>query len=185
MYPVQSRPGSYWRSNDQADIRLNTSAPEKPETIEVFDFEYPPGPLLIPIASLRFVNAGIFGEPRPCSFDPETKWSGDVYRYGVYLSEKNPDELRPVILRTPSDIEGYSVEGIIFPGYTTDLWSVIAVGLLPPQLWDMCHTIMQYGSSMQKCTEARIYQAFAEGRLIKKKWKGNTSIKILPIKPAL
>jgi hypothetical protein len=49
----------------------------------------------------------------------------------------------------------------------------------------MCHTIMQYGSSMQKCTEARIYQAFAEGRLTKKELQGNTCIETLPIKPAL
>jgi hypothetical protein len=181
MNPVQSHPGSYWRSNDPADIRLNTSAPEKPETIEVFDFDSNSGPHQISIASLRFVNAGIFGEGRPCSFNSKVKWTGDSYRYGVYLFEEDPDEMRPVILET----DGGGTRGIIFPAYTTDLWSVIAVGLLPPQLWDMCHSIMKYGASMQKCTETRIYQAFAEGRLIKKKWKGNTSIKILPIKPAL
>jgi hypothetical protein len=181
MNPVQSSPGSYWHSNDPADISLNTSAPEKPETIEVFDFDSNSGPCQISIASLRFVNAGIFGDGRLCSFVSKTKWSGAAYRYGVYLSEENPEEMRPVILET----HGGGTQGIIFPAYTTDLWSVIAVGLLPPQLWDMCHSIMKYGTSMQKCAETRIYQAFAEGRLIKKKRKGNIYIETLPIKSAL
>lgn len=155
MNPIQSAPGSYWQSDDEACIWLNASPIEKPETIEVFKSDASKsssGLVTISLESLRFISAGIFGEIRPCSFNSKATWTGNSYRYGVYLSEegtylsaKDPDKPRPVILET----YGSETHGIMFPAYTTDLWSVIAVGLLPEQLWDMCHTIMQYGTNMQ------------------------------------
>ena len=184
MNPIQSHPGSYWHSDDAADIWLNTFAAEKPETIKVFESdasESSSGLVTIPLAPLRFINAGIFGEGRPCSFNSKSKWTGDSHRYGVYFFEEDPNKQHPVILET----HGGGTQGVMFPSYTTDLWSVIAVGLLPEQLWDMCHNIMQYGANMQRATEKRIHSAFVEDRLIKRRRHGNVYVETKPVEPLL
>ena len=42
-------------------------------------------PVNIPIADLTYIGAGLFGEARPSSISANIKWSGDSYKFGIYL----------------------------------------------------------------------------------------------------
>jgi hypothetical protein len=146
-----------------------------PEMIEVFDsgaLSAHAYPHLISINKLKFLAAGLFGPGRPCGFDSRTKWTGNSYRYGVYLFEYRDGRLQPVILRCC----GSGASGVMFSDHAAETWKALASSLIPEQLWDVCHGIMELSDNMQFYTQARIHHEFAEGRLVKRRRHGNVYI---------
>lgn len=85
MIPTQDHPGQYWRSADAADIWLNEAGAEAPKVVTC---QTPQGGQAITkVDELELLGAGLFGAGRPC-LDGSAKWTGDAYRYGVYMGHK-------------------------------------------------------------------------------------------------
>jgi hypothetical protein len=103
MIPTQERPGQYWMSGDRAELWFSESGPEAPKTITCLTPHG--GQAITKVDELELLGAGLFGEGRPC-LGGSAKWTGDCYRYGVYLGHKAYSG--PSIVETKNNIPNWT-----------------------------------------------------------------------------
>lgn len=122
-----------------------------------------------------------FGEGRPCGFAPRdtTKWTGDSYRYDIFEREGQ------MALRWWNGSgEGWLIAEKKDHRSETCLLSMIAAMPDEARRWDACHFIWQaaHKSALAAArAEGRRYaQAFVEGRLKKRRRKGEVRVEIAP-----
>lgn len=173
MTPVQERPGCVWQSNDSADLWFNESGPEAPKTITC---QTPHGGQAITkVDELELIGVGLFGESRPC-LGGATKWTGNCYRYGVYLGHKAYSGPAIIILQH----SGGGMVGLQLDSTTSaESWQFLAKTLPPEMLWNVCHELFEFHQQALDGQKRSIFAAFIEGRLKKsRKRKGVISVSI-------
>lgn len=148
----------YWYKTDS--IRLD-GAPTPPTELIAYSIGHTgivqPSTRTIQIADLTFIGAGIFGEPRDSGFGNKTQWTGDSYRYGIYIVSSDPR--RHVIIRQ----DGGGIYTYLDHSFTN--WPAICRLLPNERLWDLCQTIGHTFHQGRESERRRIYNQFANGRL--------------------
>jgi hypothetical protein len=166
MIPTQQANGHYWRTGDAADLSLGESGAIPPRLVQAFRIGHS-GLVLSPSVSvdlqeLNLLAKGFFGEARGTE---GRKWTGDAYRYAVYTTNSKH---RVVIIRMDgSGTRFYLVDEL----EAEDTWTQLAK--LPSMLlWNLCSSVCHTYHRGQDEAKARIFQAFADGRLKKHKVRG-------------
>ena len=172
MIPTQDHPGQYWRSADAADIWLNEAGAEAPKVVTC---QTPQGGQAITkVDELELLGAGLFGAGRPC-LDGSAKWTGDAYRYGVYMGHKPYSGPAIIILQH----SGAGMVGLQLDFTTSgDTWRHLAATTSPEILWNLCHELFELHREALEGQKRSIFAAFAEGRLKKSKRKGHYTVTI-------
>jgi len=171
MIPTQERPGQYWMSGDRAELWFSESGPEAPKTIACLTPHG--GQAITKVDELELLGAGLFGEGRPC-LGGSAKWTGDCYRYGVYLGHKAYSGPAIVILQH----SGGGMVGLQLDSTTSaETWKHLAATLSPEMLWNACHELFEFHQQALDGQKRSIFAAFIEGRLKKsRKQKGVISV---------
>ena len=173
MIPTQDRPGTYWISDDPATIWFNEAGPECPAVITC---QTPQGgTATVRVDDLKFIGAGLFGEGRPC-LGGNAKWTGNSYRYGIYLAHKPYSGPAIVILQS----SGGGMEGLLLSSTTSaEMWQHLAANTKPEMLWNFCHELYELRREALEGVKRSIFAAFIEGRLKRsRKRKGVISVTI-------
>lgn len=168
MKPTQKHPGYYWTSDDDAKIVLKDAGPTQPLTVRCYNMQdhLNRGSFRdVPLATLEYLAAGIFGEPR----GKTTRWTGDSHRYGIY---RNPNGLYKngiVILAC----HGGGCEGYVFDNVVAgETWEHIAATFKPEMVWNICNQIAHAYKASRDAERARNFEGFATGTLIRRKRNG-------------
>jgi hypothetical protein len=170
-----------WKTEDLVQIFFQGVS--KPTTVEAFIVGHTgivkPISVPIPLPELEFIGAGLFGEARPCSFSSTTKWTGDAYKYGIYRRVNRIEREQIVVLRQDgSGIHAYVAEG----SSGRELWEHLCASLRQEQLWDLCHMLTGTHEKARKDASSErqglIFRAFTEGRLVKRKIRGQSTYKV-------
>jgi hypothetical protein len=179
MTPTQERLGCYWRTDDAADLFFNESGRAQPQTIRCYNMS----DLLnrgeardVPVASLEFLAAGLFGEGRPCCFDSTVKWTGAAYRYGIY---RNPMGLHRdgIVL-----LEGHGggLFGYAFDDTTSgETWTALIKTCSRELLWNICHQIAETYRAARAAEGALFRRAIAEKRIVVSRRGGRATVSVL------
>jgi hypothetical protein len=177
MKPTQERAGCYWQSNDSADIWLNDSGVEPPTTISCMTPNG--GTAIVKIDEMEFIGAGLFGEGRPSPGLEGVKWTGNSYRYGIYLTPKPYSNQAVAILES----SGGGMRGLFLDRtISADMWKHLAATSTPEMLWNICHELHELHRAALDGEKRRVYAAFIEGRL--KKTRRNRQIYVTEVSAA-
>lgn len=169
-----------------------------PETIEAFLAGHvclvKPQTETIKLDSLEFVRTVEFGEARPSGGGSSSKWTGDNYKFYVFIchNEFKSDSL--VLMQSSGGgyrwyvFESRDFRDMIlrFCGHGPPSGGVLAGflnGELPePRLWDLLYQLLGTYQEAAKQgylkAQQEIYAAFVEGRLKKKKQRGQNAFKV-------
>jgi hypothetical protein len=152
-------------TDDLASLCFSEAGPQPPATVRCYnmrDFHNRGEISEIPIISLEFLAAGIFGEGRPAWPGSTTKWTGDSHRYGVYRSPAGSYKNGIVLLET----HGGGMFGYAFDNAeTADTWDGITAILRPEMIWNVCRQITKVYHAARELERAVVYRAFIEGRV--------------------
>jgi hypothetical protein len=127
--------------------------------------------VIVEVAALDFLGAGLFGEGRPCSFNSAVKWTGDSYRYGIYAV--NGHAGRHVIIRN----DGGGIYVYLDAGHTD--WNTLCSLLPPERLWDLCQVIGHTYHQGRDHERQRLYRLFAQGGIKRTKIRGQNAYRII------
>ena len=179
MHPTQAHPGHYWKTNDPADLAFNEAGPDQPQTIRCYnmqdhlnrgEFRH------VPIAGLEFLAAGHFGEARSSRPGSTTKWTGSSHRYGIY---RNPSGLYKngivVLERHGGGMVGYAFDNLV----AGETWDHIAANFSPEMIWNLCNQIAHAYRTARDAERHIAYQAFAEGRLKKRRRQNKIYVEVI------
>jgi hypothetical protein len=86
---IQETPGCNYRTDDAAQIYFRGSPSGAPTHIRCSGIGYTLSAhscaeFNVELAPFELIGVGNFGEGRPCSGSPATKWTGRSHKYGVY-----------------------------------------------------------------------------------------------------
>jgi hypothetical protein len=136
-----------------------------------------PEQVKLEVAQLKFLGAGLFGAPRPCSFNSATSWTGDSYRYGIYAMVNNTN--RHAIIRN----DGGGIYIYLDAGHTN--WPALCAALPPERLWDLCQVIGHTYHQGRDHERQRLYTLFAAGGLKRQKLRGRDAYRVTEALPHL
>lgn len=132
-------------------------------------------------AEWTHVCSARFGDGRPCGFSSKdtTKWSGDSYRYDIFTRE---DQM--ALRWWNGGGQGWLIAARKDRRSETCLLSMIAEMHVEARRWDACHFIWEAAHKSAAAGElggeTRIYEAFLEGRLKKRRRNGAVHVEIIP-----
>ncbi len=131
----------------------------------------------VPVASLQYLAAGIFGEPRS-SVTATIRWSGDSHRYGIYR-HLSPHTHQSIVLleRHNGGMVGYHFE----QSYAIETWETLARTLVPELIWNLCNQFAETYHAARAAERGDMYCALLEGRM--KKRSRNPAIRSVPAIP--
>jgi hypothetical protein len=179
MQPTQAHPGHYWRTDDEAHLCFNEAGPEQPQTIRCYnmhDYINRGETREVPVSALEFLGAGIFGEARPSGLGPTTRWTGDSHRYGIYRNSSGLYRDGIVML----ECHGGGMVGYAFDSKTAgETWERIVASFPPEIIWNLCNQIADAHRATQEAVRRRVYQAFVEGRLKKRRRHNQIYVELL------
>ncbi len=168
MTPVQDHPGHYWRTNDPANLDFNGAGEEAPQFVRCFsmnDYINRGEARDVPVASLEYLAAGIFGEPRPSVTAP-IRWSGDSHRYGIYRNPSTYGRHSIILLeRHGGGMVGYQFDQC----YAIETWEALARTLAPEMIWNLCNQIAESYHASRVAERSNMHRAFLEGRMKKRR----------------
>lgn len=180
MKPTQARPSSYWTSNDPADLWFDDAGREAPQTIRCYNMHdhLNRGEARdVPVETLEFLAAGIFGEARPSDLGPTTRWTGDSHRYGIY---RNPTGLYRngivVIECHGAGMSGYAFDSLV----AGETWKHVANAFPPEMIWNICNLFVDAYRTARDAERHFMGRAFLEDRLKKRRRNHRVHVEILP-----
>ncbi len=180
MNPTQAHPGHYWHTDDPADLAFNEASHNQPRAIRCYNMQdhLNKGEFRdVPVASLEYLGAGIFGEARPSGFGSTTCWTGSSHRYGIY---RNPSGLyRSGIVML--ECHGRGMFGYAFDNLVAgETWDYIAAHWEPEMIWNLCYQIADAYNTARNAERHAVCAAFLEGRLKSRRKGGARWAQILP-----
>lgn len=180
MNPIQAHPGHYWHTDDPADLAFNESGPDQPMTVRCYnmqdhlnkgEFRY------VPVATLEYLAAGIFGEARPSGLGVTTRWTGSSHRYGIYRNPAGLYRSGIVILECHGGgMRGYAFDNLV----AGETWGYIAAQFKPEMIWNLCNQIAHAYNTARDAERHEICTAFLEGRLKSRRKGGKRWAQVLP-----
>jgi len=123
----------------------------------------------IETATLEFIGAGLFGEPRDGGGH---QWTGDSYKFGIYLSGRNT----VIIQQDGSGIYPYLLDEL----EADKTWREICARLTPELLWNLCISLTSTYRKGREDERNRLHRMFLEGKLKKRQRHNTTSIVEMP-----
>ena len=129
-------------------------------------------PVNIPIADLTYIGAGLFGEARP-SISASIKWSGDSYKFGIYLITRYNHTSVVIVRQDGSGRRAYQLEGINL----NQAWQSYCTKLSSPELWDLCKLITDSYNNAMEQGKRQVEEAFLQGNLKKVRGKNRVEYK--------
>jgi hypothetical protein len=122
-----------------------------------------------------------FGPARPCSWSPATHWTGDSYRYDIFI---HPQYRQEALRWWNGSGDGWLITPDSSSRGEQSLLRHIA-GLDNEAIrWDYCHFLWQASERSRLAGEAhgthQLTTAFLEGRLKRRRRSGTTSVEIVP-----
>lgn len=162
----------YWYKSEHTASDRTPAAPERLKAWVIGHTGIVMGEyVIVEVAALDFLGAGLFGEGRPCSFNSATKWTGDSYRYGIYAV--NGHAGRHVIIRK----DGGGIYVYLDAGHTD--WRALCSSLPPERLWDLCQVIGHTYHQGRDHERQRLYRLFAEGGIKRAKIRGQNAYRVI------
>jgi len=164
-----------WRTDDTASIYFyrNTRHPEPPCVLHATIIGHSgiglPESREIETATLEFIGAGLFGEPRDGGGH---QWTGDSYKFGIYLSGRNT----VIIQQDGSGIYPYLLDEL----EADKTWREICARLTPELLWNLCISLTSTYRKGREDERNRLHRMFLEGKLKKRQRHNTTSIVEMP-----
>ena len=173
MIPVQSQPGYYWRTNDDADLAFSTAKPEQPTHISCYNLHDSLNHGLetnVPVVELTLMAKAEFGERK-------VGWTGSAYRFGIYHRKQDIGCAQIVVIVSHGGgMEAYLLSDLV----AVSTWTYIAECLSEELRWNLCYEVLQAHRSVQDGTRREIYRKFLEGRLKKRKKANRVWVEVLP-----
>lgn len=162
----------YWYKSEYPGSDRATSVPERLTAYTIGHTGIVMGEhVVVEIAALDFLGAGLFGEGRPCSgLNSTTKWTGDAYRYGIYAVNGRAN--RHVIIRK----DGGGIYVYLDAGHTD--WRALCSLLPPERLWDLCQAMGHTYHQGRAHERQRLYGLIAEDRIKRVKIRGKNAYRI-------
>ena len=121
-------------------------------------------------------DAGRFIEMATAYFGPSRGWSGDSYKFTIF-SNKDKNQL---VIR---EINGAGEYWFLFNSFNGESLLNTVLNVPEPVRWDICKTltsgIKEISDSQFSAGQLKVMQAFAEGRLKKKKNRGMNSYSVV------
>ena len=162
----------YWYKSEHPGSDRAPSAPERLTAYVIGHTGIVMGEhVIVEVAALDFLGAGLFGEGRPCSFNSAVKWTGDSYRYGIYAV--NGHAGRHVIIRK----DGSGIYIYLDAGHTD--WKALCSSLPSERLWDLCQVIGHTYHQGRDHERQRLYRLFAQGGIKRAKIRGQNAYRII------
>lgn len=180
MKAITQGPGCYWKTDDAAGLSFNeVDHDEGPPThvtcLTMGGSLHRPGSVSVPLDSMVFLAAGLFGAGRPCGFDSQTKWSGNSHKYAVYEVHRGVGGKAIVVLVA----HGGGMRGYHFDQtWSLDMWRGFCK-LKTESLWDVCHAFTDAYEAGRDATKVKLLTAFLEGRLKKRKKGGRLTAEVI------
>lgn len=167
-----------WRQTDVPHFQLcEFGVPFAP------DYGYDRPPVKIDPAEWKHLCTARFGESRPTGWGGKTKWTGNSYRYDIF--ERIDDLGRHVAMRWYNGGgEGWLLtEDNAKRGEASMLDLIVSVSD-ENRRWDYCHFLYETAHKSVAAgslkTERELKKAFVEGRLKKRKKRGEYSVIVEP-----
>lgn len=180
---VKEREGWNWRFTDPAGLYLShtgnlTVAPEQVEAYRIGHICLVlPDTLPLDVARLEYVGKAFFGEPRVArGLASGTKWTGDSYKFAVYVYRPEFGSAHAVILRT----DGSGSRFYFLDDTDSDeLWRKLVEVTPEPMLWTLCNSITHTYHQGRTDEAGRWQKLFLAGRLKKRRRGGVARVEII------
>ena len=163
--------GLNWHTDDPAKLYLSNTGDfsEAPTELSAFIIGrggvVRPATRVVKLEGLRFMEHGLFGESRPCSYGSSPRWTGDAYKFGIY---EEPVK-RIVIIRTDgSGTTAYAIDETD----ALETWQKLVAALPPEVLWNLCMTLSHTYRKGRADERQVVLQQFSEGKLRKRRRRG-------------
>jgi hypothetical protein len=180
MNPTQAHPGHYWHTDDRADLAFNEYGPDRPRTIRCYNMQdhLNKGEFRdVPVASLEYLAAGIFGEARPSGLGSATRWTGSSHRYGIYRNSSGLYRTGAVILECHGGgMHGYAFDNLV----AGETWDYIVAHFEPEMIWNLCNQLAHAYYAARDAERHTVCAAFLEGRLKSRRKGGRRWAQVLP-----
>lgn len=140
-----------------------------------------PQSMEIVTAEWHHLASARFGPGRPCGWGPSTLWTGNSYRYDIFIHQ----ERKQVALRWWNGSgEGWLISQDYSERHEQSLLRHIASLEDETIRWDFCHFVWQATEKSRLAGETHSTQlfttAFLENRLKRRQRQGITRVEILP-----
>lgn len=122
-------------------------------------------PITIDTTEWTHVCSARFGPGRPCSFSKSTKWTGDAYRYDIFI---RPDDRYTALRWANGAGEGWLIAEDKCEREEGSLLKHIAEILPEARRWDYCHFLWAAVTQSQRAAVCTTDAAWEEAILNKK-----------------
>ena len=147
-------------------------------------YEQPLAEFVVIPAEWTHVCSARFGPGRPSSFSKTILWTGDSYRYDIFVPFKESEDKRIALRWWNGSGEGWMIAEDRERRDELSILRMIAEMPDERRRWDACHQLWQaaHRSEMAgaRSEAVRYSTAFVEGRLKKRRRAGRVRVEILP-----
>ena len=139
MKAIQDAPGSYYYTDDAAELRFSEAEGPAPDFVTAFVVGRSGGfetaaTATVALKDCALMAQGLFGEPR----GTRTRWTGASHRFGIYSVVGRLDP-RVLIFQTHgAGASFYLLDE--FDAY--DTWTAIVAQSPPELLWNICRSLV-------------------------------------------
>jgi hypothetical protein len=154
-------------NHNASESRVFTVSPENPFNTSDFKLE----------------ATAYFGPPRDTR-DGQGGWTGDAYRFELYSREANRKGDRQCIIKESNGCGDYFY---VFPRWRSETLLASILALPETVRWDVCSNITialkSVAAAQMEAGAAQVKRAFVEGRLSKRKVRGQDAYKVSILEP--
>jgi hypothetical protein len=173
---VKEHEGWNWRFTDAAGLHLSNTGHLTVPPAEVSAYRIGhvclvlPDTLPLELARLEYVGKAFFGEPRPSrGLSSGTKWTGDAYKFAVYVYRPEFGRAHAVILRT----DGSGSRFYFLDDTDSDeTWRKLVEVMPEPHLWSLCQSITHTYHQGRTDEKRHLFERLKRGLLKVRKRRG-------------